>query len=54
MIDAPRGAAAYDEDDRRSMVLGYRASFIYAAISAGLGLVLCALGVKIPSVLSIR
>lgn len=54
MIDAPRGTAAYDEDDRRSMVLGYRASFIYAAVSAGLGLVLCAVGVKIPSVLSVR
>lgn len=48
MIDAPKELSAYDEDDRQSMVLGYRAAFIYAAVSAGVGLVLCVFGVSVP------
>jgi MFS family permease len=51
MIDAPESRSAYDEDDRQSMVLGYRAAFVYAAVSAGLGLVLCVFGVSVPGVL---
>ena len=51
MIDAPTERTAYDEDDRRSMIEGYRAAFIYAAVSAGLGLILCLCGVSIPKAL---
>lgn len=53
MIDAPIDAAAYDAEDRSSMILGYRAAFIYAAVSAGLGLVLCLFGVSIPEALRV-
>lgn len=52
MIDVPRDTVAYDENDRSSMNLGYRASFMYAAVSVGLGFVLCVLVINIPSVLS--
>jgi MFS family permease len=51
MADAPDDRSAYDEVDRQSMILGYRAAFVYAAVSAGLGLVLCAFGVSVPIVL---
>jgi MFS family permease len=51
MIDAPIDEAAYDGDDRSSMILGYRAAFTYAAVSAGLGLILCLFGVSIPKAL---
>ena len=53
MIDAPMDEAAYDDDDRNSMILGYRAAFIYAAVSAGLGLILCLFGVRIPKTLQV-
>jgi len=53
MIDAPKERDAYDEDDRSSMIVGYRAAFIYAAVSAGLGLVLCLCGVSIPQALRV-
>jgi MFS family permease len=53
MIDAPIDEAAYDADDRSSMILGYRAAFIYAAVSAGLGLILCLFGVSIPKALRV-
>jgi hypothetical protein len=33
--------------------LGYRAAFIYAAVSAGLGLILCLFGVSIPKALRV-
>lgn len=48
MIDAPKELSAYDDDDRQSMVSGYRAAFIYAAVSAGVGLLLCVFGVSMP------
>lgn len=51
MIDAPKERSSYDEDDRQSMILGYRAAFVYAAVSAGLGLGLCVFGVSVPDVL---
>jgi hypothetical protein len=51
MADAPDDRSAYDEVDRQSMILGYRAAFVYAAVSAGLGLVLCVFGVSVPIVL---
>jgi MFS family permease len=51
MADAPNDRSAYDENDRQSMTSGYRAAFVYAAVSAGLGLVLCVFGVSVPSVL---
>jgi MFS family permease len=53
MIDAPVDEATYDDDDRNSMILGYRAAFIYAAVSAGLGLILCLFGVSIPKALQV-
>jgi hypothetical protein len=53
MIDTPTDEAAYDAHDRSSMILGYRAAFIYAAVSAGLGLVLCLFGVSIPKALRV-
>jgi hypothetical protein len=48
MTDAPNDRSAYDEDDRQSMILGYRAAFIYAAVSTGFGLILCVFGVSVP------
>lgn len=51
MIDAPKEQSAYEEDGRQSMIVGYRAAFIYAAVSAGLGLILCVLGVSVPGTL---
>lgn len=51
MIDAPRERSDYDESDRESMILGYRAAFVYAAVSAALGLGFCIFGVSIPGVL---
>jgi len=53
MIHAPTDEAAYDADDRSSMILGYRAAFIYAAVSAGLGLILCLFGVSVPKALRV-
>lgn len=51
MIDAPTEQSAYDQDDRESIIVGYRAAFVYAAASAGLGLVLCVFGVSVPGAL---
>jgi MFS family permease len=48
MADAPNDQSTYDENDRQSMISGYRAAFVYAAVSAGLGLVLCVFGVSVP------
>lgn len=48
MIDAPEELSAYGENDRQSMVVAYRAAFIYAAVSAAVGLVLCVFGVSVP------
>jgi MFS family permease len=48
VADAPNDPSAYEEVDRQSMILGYRAAFVYAAVSAGVGLVLCVFGVGVP------
>jgi hypothetical protein len=51
MTVAPETRSVYGGDNRRSMTLGFRAAFVYAAISAGLGLCLCVFGVNVPDVL---
>ena len=51
MMDSPTDDSAYDDNDRQSMIIGYRAAFVYATVSAGLGLGLCVFGVSIPKAL---